>query len=100
MTITLDPIEIIVWLIFGAIVGAIAGRIMHRGRGGFGLVGNIIVGVVGAVIGGFLFSLLDVSLLGSLISLNVGSVTITIDDMLSAVVGALLFVLLLGFVRR
>jgi uncharacterized membrane protein YeaQ/YmgE (transglycosylase-associated protein family) len=41
------------WLIIGAIIGWIAGKIW-AGHG-FGLIGNIIVGIVGSSIGGFLF---------------------------------------------
>ena len=44
----------IMFLIIGAIAGWLAGTIM-KGRG-FGLLGNMVVGIVGAFIGGFLFS--------------------------------------------
>jgi uncharacterized membrane protein YeaQ/YmgE (transglycosylase-associated protein family) len=43
---------ILSWIIVGLIAGWLAGELM-RGSG-FGLVGNIIVGVVGALLGGFL----------------------------------------------
>jgi len=43
---------ILSWIVVGLIAGWLAGSVM-RGRG-FGLVGNIVVGIVGAVIGGFL----------------------------------------------
>ena len=65
---------IIFWLIFGAIAGWLAGKIMRRG--GFGLLGNIVVGVVGAMIGGTLFGMIGlapVSTVGSLISAVVGA---------------------------
>jgi uncharacterized membrane protein YeaQ/YmgE (transglycosylase-associated protein family) len=38
------------WLIVGAVVGWLAG-ILVKGRG-FGLLGNIVIGVIGAIIGG------------------------------------------------
>lgn len=44
---------IILWLVVGAVVGALAGMIM---RESFGLLGNIVVGIVGAFIGGLLFA--------------------------------------------
>ena len=48
--------------------------------GGFGLVGDIVVGVVGALLGGFLFSTFGVStgggLLGSLIVATIGAVVL------------------------
>ena len=42
---TMEPIGIVLWLVIGAIAGWIAGNLMKGG--GFGLIGNIIVGIVG-----------------------------------------------------
>ena len=47
---------LIAWLILGLIAGFLASHVMNGG--GYGVVGDIVVGVVGAFIGGFLFSLL------------------------------------------
>jgi uncharacterized membrane protein YeaQ/YmgE (transglycosylase-associated protein family) len=47
---------VIWWLLVGLIAGYLAGIIM-KGKG-FGLLGNLFVGILGAVIGGYLFSLL------------------------------------------
>ena len=44
---------LLVALLIGAIAGFLAGQIM-KGRG-FGLIGNIVVGILGALIFGFLF---------------------------------------------
>jgi uncharacterized membrane protein YeaQ/YmgE (transglycosylase-associated protein family) len=44
---------LVIWLVIGAIAGWLAGQIMTGG--GFGLVGNIIVGIIGAVVAGYLF---------------------------------------------
>ena len=43
---------ILAWIVVGLIAGWLAGEMM-RGSG-FGLVGNIIVGIIGALLGGFL----------------------------------------------
>jgi len=43
---------LLAWLIVGLIAGWLAGQVMRGG--GYGLVGDIVVGVVGALIGGFL----------------------------------------------
>src|SRR5947209_10956672 len=43
------------WIIIGGIAGALAGMVMRGG--GFGILGDIIVGIVGAVIGGFILGL-------------------------------------------
>jgi hypothetical protein len=47
--------EIISWLIVGIVAGWAAGH-LARGRG-FGILGNMVVGIVGAAIGGFVFGL-------------------------------------------
>ena len=52
----LDPGGIIAWIVVGLIPGFLAGQVMRGG--GFGIVGDVIVGLVGAFIGGLLFSLL------------------------------------------
>jgi uncharacterized membrane protein YeaQ/YmgE (transglycosylase-associated protein family) len=49
----MDPQSIIIWLIVGAIAGWLAGQIMTGF--GFGLVGNIVLGIVGAIVAGWLF---------------------------------------------
>ena len=50
---SIDAQALIIWLIIGAIAGWLAGLIMTGG--GFGLIGNIIVGIIGAVVAGWLF---------------------------------------------
>ena len=48
---------IIGWLIVGAIAGWLAGNFM--GKGSYGLGGDIIMGIIGAFVGGFLMSLIN-----------------------------------------
>lgn len=70
----MDVSALIIMLAIGAVAGWLAGNLMAGG--GFGLLGNIIVGIVGAVIGGFLFSFLGISaggLIGSIITATVGA---------------------------
>ena len=52
----LNPGGLIAWLIVGLVAGFLAGQFMKGG--GYGLVGDIVVGVIGAFVGGLLFSLL------------------------------------------
>ena len=47
---------IIWWIVVGLIAGWAAGKIMKGG--GYGVVGDIVVGIVGAFVGGFVFSLI------------------------------------------
>jgi uncharacterized membrane protein YeaQ/YmgE (transglycosylase-associated protein family) len=69
--------EFVWFLLIGLVAGWLAGKIMKGG--GFGVVGDIVVGVVGALLGGFLFGLLGFSasgLLGSLVVATVGAVVL------------------------
>lgn len=54
--ITLNAATIIWWLVVGLIAGFLASVVMRGG--GYGIVGDIVVGIIGAFIGGFLASLL------------------------------------------
>ena len=64
------------FLIIGAIAGWLAGQFMKGG--GFGLLGDIVVGCIGALLGGWLFGTLGIwpggGLLGSLIVAFIGAV--------------------------
>jgi uncharacterized membrane protein YeaQ/YmgE (transglycosylase-associated protein family) len=68
----------IVWFILvGLIAGWLAGLLMKGG--GYGVIGDIVVGVLGAVIGGWLFNALGVAwggLLGSIIVATIGAVVL------------------------
>lgn len=67
--------DLIIFLAIGAVAGWLAGTLMKGG--GFGLLGNIIVGIIGAVVGGFIFGLLGITaggLVGSIITATVGAV--------------------------
>jgi uncharacterized membrane protein YeaQ/YmgE (transglycosylase-associated protein family) len=68
----------IIWfLLIGLVAGWLAGQIMKGG--GFGILGDMIVGVIGALIGGFIFRLLGIAaygLLGSLIMATVGAIVL------------------------
>lgn len=67
-----------VWFILiGICAGWLAGRIMKGG--GFGIVGDLIIGVIGAILGGFLFGMLGLTatgMLGSLITATVGAIVL------------------------
>jgi uncharacterized membrane protein YeaQ/YmgE (transglycosylase-associated protein family) len=54
----MSAIDIIGWIVIGLIAGWLASMIM--GRGGYGLVGDIVVGLIGAVIGGLIADLLNI----------------------------------------
>ena len=67
--------NLLIILAIGAVAGWLAGQFMKGG--GFGLLGNIVVGIIGAVIGGFVFGMLGIStsgLIGSIVTATVGAV--------------------------
>lgn len=52
----MDIVQILIMLAIGAVAGWLAGNIMRGG--GFGLIGNIVVGIIGAVVGVFIKEML------------------------------------------
>jgi len=79
-------VHIILFLLIGMAAGWLAGRLV-KGRG-FGLVENLIIGVIGALIGGFVFGALNVNLGGLL------------GQLIAATVGAIILLYLLKLIRR
>jgi uncharacterized membrane protein YeaQ/YmgE (transglycosylase-associated protein family) len=71
----LNPGGIIAWLVVGLIAGWLAGVVMKGG--GFGLVGDIVMGLIGAFVGGLLASLFikgDAGFFGSIVVAFIGAV--------------------------
>ncbi len=69
------PRTLIGWLIVGLIAGWLAGKV-SRGRG-FGCIANIILGLIGAIIGGWIFTKLNIlggGLLYSIAAATLGAV--------------------------
>ena len=68
--------EFVWFILIGLAAGWLAGQVMKGG--GFGVLGDIVVGVIGALLGGFLFRTFGVSagggLLGSLIVATIGAI--------------------------
>ncbi len=77
----------LLWVIvIGILAGWIAGKIMHGG--GFGLLGDLIVGVIGSLLGSFIFGLLGLSAYG------------LIGRLVVAVIGAVILLWLIRLVKR
>lgn len=73
----MDITSLLIFLAIGALAGWLAGVLMKGG--GFGLLFDIVLGIVGAVVGGFLFGLLGASangLIGSIITATVGAMVL------------------------
>ena len=83
----MDSHGIIAWIAIGAIAGWLAGSFVKGG--GFGLIGDIIVGIVGAFVGGWLAGVLGVAVGGGLIA-----------SIITATIGAIILLLLIRLVKR
>ncbi len=69
--------ELLWFVIIGIAAGWLAGQIMKGG--GYGLVGDLVIGVIGALLGGFLFRMIGIhayGLLGSLITATIGAIVL------------------------
>ena len=79
--------EFLYFILIGAVAGWLAGQIMKGA--GFGLIGNIVVGVIGAILGGWLFSVLGLSVGGGIIG-----------SLITALVGAVVLLFIIGLVKK
>ena len=77
----------ILWfIIIGAVAGWLAGQIM-KGKG-FGFLGNLIVGIIGGFLGGFVFDQLGIAFYG------------IIGSLIAAVVGAVILLFIISLFRK
>ncbi len=93
MKFDLAPSEIAVWVVIGLLAGSLAGMVVHRRRDGFGgIVTNLMFGLIGAVVGGLIFDAFDVAL-------GLPRITIDLNKVAAAVVGAVVVVVAAGFLE-
>jgi len=90
MVVTIE--ELVVWIVIGMLAGTLAGLIVTRKKAGYGRFSNLGLGLVGALIGGFLFDLFG-------IAPGLDNISISLRDIVSALVGALIFIVLLHYGR-
>ncbi len=90
MAVTIE--ELVVWLVIGMLAGTLAGLIATRKKAGYGHLPNLGLGLIGALIGGLLFDLFG-------IAPALDSISISLRDIVAALAGALLFLVLLHFAR-
>src|SRR5437867_2236957 len=80
-------VQALIWLILvGLIAGWLAGKVIRGG--GFGVVGDIIVGIIGALLGGWLFGVFGIAVGG------------LIGQIIMAFVGAVILLLILRAIKR
>jgi uncharacterized membrane protein YeaQ/YmgE (transglycosylase-associated protein family) len=82
----MDIQGLIIFLAIGAIAGWLAGILMKGG--GFGLLGNIVVGIIGAVVGGVVFGFLGITAGGM------------IGSIITATAGAALLLFIVGLIKK
>lgn len=73
----MEPTSLIAFLVIGGLAGFLAGKFMRGG--GFGILGNIVVGILGSFVGGFLFGLVGLSSggwIGGILAATVGAVVL------------------------
>ena len=78
---------IIIFLIIGAVAGWLAGLIV-KGVG-FGLIGNIVVGIVGAFVAGWLLPIVGIAIGGGIIA-----------AIINATIGAIVLLVIIGLIKR
>jgi uncharacterized membrane protein YeaQ/YmgE (transglycosylase-associated protein family) len=83
----MDPQTLVIWLVIGAVAGWLAGQIMKGG--GFGLVGDIIVGIIGSVVAGWLLPRVGLYIGGGFIA-----------EIINAVIGAVILLFVVRLVKR
>ncbi|CAA6822584.1 MAG: Unknown protein [uncultured Thiotrichaceae bacterium] len=90
----MDIVQILIMLAIGAVAGWLAGNIMRGG--GFGLIGNIVVGIIGSVVGKFI---------GEILGANGGNVlTIPgpaiVGTLIWATIGAVVLLFIIGLIKK
>jgi len=85
----MDLVSIVLWIVLGALAGWIASIIMGK-NAQMGAIANIVVGIVGALIGGFVMSLFGQS---DVTGFNLYS-------LLVAILGAVILLAIVGFIQR
>lgn len=85
--------NMIAWIILGLIAGAIA-KAIYPGPQGGGILGTILLGIIGAFIGGTLFTLLQTG------SLQLTATALSIPGVFVAVLGAIIAIFLWGLLTH
>jgi uncharacterized membrane protein YeaQ/YmgE (transglycosylase-associated protein family) len=87
--------SIIAWVVLGLLAGGIA-KAVYPGYQGGGILSTMILGIVGAFVGGSLFTLLQTGTL----QITAAGAGLTLPSILVAVLGAIVAIYLWGLIRR
>lgn len=84
----MDVQTILIWLVVGLVAGWLAGLVVKGG--GFGPIGDIVVGILGAVVGGWLFGFFNIAIPAPPI----------VATIISATIGAIVLLLIVRVLKR
>ncbi|MCC5630007.1 GlsB/YeaQ/YmgE family stress response membrane protein [Nostoc sphaeroides] len=87
--------SILAWVVLGLLAGAIA-KAVYPGYQGGGILSTMILGIIGAFVGGSLFTLLRTGTL----QITAAGAGLTLPGILVAVVGAIVAIYIWGLIRR
>ena len=88
-----NVVKILTWIIVGGLSGSFLGMLMTRKKQGFGRFSNLMLGMVGALVGGGLFNILNVDL-------SLGNFSISFEDLIAAFTGSVLVLMIVWFIKR
>ncbi|SEA68927.1 Uncharacterized membrane protein YeaQ/YmgE, transglycosylase-associated protein family [Flavobacterium gillisiae] len=80
----------LVWLLLGVVAGWLAGQLIRGG--GFGIIGNIIIGIIGSFLGGWLGGKLGIS--GAVVG------GFSLASIVTAVLGAVVLLFVVSLIRK
>lgn len=85
--------NIIAWIVLGLLAGAIA-KAIYPGHQGGGILATILLGIVGAFVGGSLYSLFATG------SLSLAATSLSIPGLIVAIIGSMVAIFLWGLIAR
>jgi uncharacterized membrane protein YeaQ/YmgE (transglycosylase-associated protein family) len=85
--------NVIGWLVAGILAGSLAGMLVKRSREGFGRFGNLVIGLLGGLIGGSLFQIFN-------ISLGLENISVSLQDLIAAFIGSLIFLTIVWAIKK
>ncbi|WP_017314588.1 GlsB/YeaQ/YmgE family stress response membrane protein [Mastigocladopsis repens] len=85
--------NIIAWIVLGLIAGAI-GKAIYPGRQGGGILSTMILGIIGAFVGGSIVTLLETG------TIQLTAATLSIPGLIVAVLGAMVAIFIWGLITN
>jgi uncharacterized membrane protein YeaQ/YmgE (transglycosylase-associated protein family) len=85
--------QVVVWIIIGLLGGSLAGLMITRERKGFGILRNLGIGLLGALVGGQLFRMFG-------IFAGLDRVAVSLRDVVAALIGSFLVLAVIGLWQR